>query len=44
MLVISYGGTKSFRALTYRDGKPHYWKLGSYPQMSASHPVRLTAS
>ena len=34
MLVISYGGTKSFRALTYRDGKPHYWKLGTYPQMT----------
>jgi integrase len=34
MLVISYGGTKSFRALTYRDGRPHYWKLGTYPQMT----------
>jgi integrase len=34
MLVLSYGGTKSWRALTYRDGKPHYWKLGTYPQMT----------
>lgn len=33
-LVISYGGSKSWRALTYRDGKPHYWKLGNYPQMT----------
>ena len=33
-LVISYGGSKSWRALTYRDGKPHYWKLGNYPQLS----------
>ena len=32
MLVISYGGTKSWRALTYRDGKPHYWKVGTYPK------------
>jgi len=34
MLVVSYGGTKSWRALTYRDGKPHYWKLGTYPQVT----------
>ena len=34
MLVLSYGGTKSWRALTYRDGKPHYWKLGTHPQVT----------
>jgi integrase len=34
MLIVSYGGTMRFRALTYRDGQPHYWKLGTYPQMS----------
>jgi Phage integrase family/Arm DNA-binding domain/Phage integrase central domain len=32
MLVISPGGTKRFWALTYREGKPHYWKLGRYPE------------
>jgi integrase len=35
MLVVSYGGTKSFRVLTYVDGKPQpSYKLGIYPQMS----------
>jgi len=34
LLVVSYGGTKTFRALTYRNGKAQTRKLGSYPQMS----------
>jgi integrase len=34
VLVVSYGGTKTFRVLTYRNGKPHSQKLGSYPQMT----------
>jgi len=34
VLVVSYGGTKTFRALTYVDGKPRSRKLGTYPQMS----------
>jgi integrase len=33
-LVVSYGGTKAFRVMTYRNGKPHSVKLGTYPQMS----------
>jgi hypothetical protein len=36
MLVVSYGGTKAFRVLTYRNGKPHSVKLGTYPQMSVA--------
>ena len=34
VLVASYGGTKTFRVLTYRNGKPHSVKLGTYPQTS----------
>jgi len=34
VLVVSYGGTKTFRVLTYRNGKPRSQKLGSYPQMT----------
>ena len=36
VLVVSYGGTKSFRVLTYRNGKPHSVKLpgGTYPMMT----------
>jgi len=34
VLVVSYGGTKTFRVLTYRNGKALTRKLGSYPQMS----------
>ena len=34
MLVVSYGGTKTFRAMTYRNGKPVSLKLGSYPQLT----------
>lgn len=33
-LVLGFGGTKRFRALTYRNGKPQSRKLGTYPQMS----------
>jgi integrase len=41
ILVVSYGGTKSFRVLTYRDGKPHSVKLGTYPTMSVRDARRL---
>ena len=34
VLVVSYGGTKTFRVLTYRNGKAQTRKLGSYPQIS----------
>ena len=34
VLVVSYGGSKTFRALTYGNGKPHTIKLGTYPQMT----------
>ncbi len=34
VLVVSYGGTRTFRVLTYRNGKPNSWKLGTYPQMT----------
>lgn len=34
VLVVSYGGTKRFRALTYRNGKAHSKKLGTYPTMT----------
>jgi integrase len=33
VLVVSYGGTKTFRALTYVNGKARTRKLGTYPQM-----------
>jgi integrase len=33
-LIVSSGGTKAFRALTYRNGKPHSIKLGTYPHTS----------
>ena len=31
---MSYGGTKTFRALTYHNGKPRTRKLGTYPALS----------
>jgi integrase len=34
VLVVSYGGTKTFRALTYHNGRARTRKLGSYPQIS----------
>ena len=36
VLVVSYGGTKTFRALTYdeKTKKPRSRKLGTYPQMT----------
>jgi integrase len=34
ILVVSYGGTKTFRVLTYRNGKAQTRKLGSYPRIS----------
>jgi integrase len=33
-LVVGFGGTMRFRAITYRNGKPQSWKLGTFPQMS----------
>jgi integrase len=41
VLVVSYGGTKSFRVLTYRNGKPHSVKLGTYPAMTVKEARRL---
>jgi integrase len=34
VLVVSYGGTKTFRVMTYRNGKPQTFKLGTFPQMT----------
>jgi integrase len=34
VLVVSYGGAKTFRVLTYVNGKPVSRKLGTYPQLS----------
>jgi integrase len=34
VLQVSYSGTKSFNALTYKDGKPQSFKLGQYPEMT----------
>ena len=33
-LVVGIGGTRRFRVVTYRNGKPQSWKLGTYPQMT----------
>jgi integrase len=35
MLVVGVS-SKTFRALTYRNGKPHSIKLGSYPQLGVA--------
>ena len=34
VVVVSFGGTKTFRVLTYHKGKPRTRKLGTYPAMS----------
>ena len=34
VLVVSYGGSKTFRVMTYRNGKPHSVKIGTYPRMT----------
>jgi integrase len=34
VLVVSYGGTKTFRLMTYVNGKPRTRKLGTYPTMT----------
>jgi len=34
VLVVSYGGTRTFRVMTYLNGKPRSVKLGTYPQMT----------
>ena len=34
MLMLSYGGTIAWRAVTYRDKKAHYRPLGKYPDMT----------
>jgi integrase len=34
ILVVGYGGSKTFRVMTYRNGKPHTKKLGTYPAMT----------
>jgi hypothetical protein len=33
-LIVSYGGTKAFRCITYVNGKAKSRKLGTYPGMS----------
>jgi integrase len=33
-LIVSYGGSKTFRAMRYVNGQPRSIKLGLYPQMS----------
>jgi integrase len=34
VLVNSYGGSRTFRVMTYKNGKPQSRKLGTYPQMT----------
>ena len=34
VLVCSFKGTKTWRALVYLDGTPRSFKLGTYPKMS----------
>jgi integrase len=34
VLIVGYGGSKTFRALVYRNGQPHSRKLGLYPELS----------
>ena len=34
MLVVSYGGTKTFRVMTYKYGRAQTRKLGTYPAMT----------
>ena len=34
VLVVSYGGSKTFRVMTYVDGKATSHKLGTYPRMT----------
>jgi Arm DNA-binding domain len=34
LLVVSYGGTKTFRVLTYHNGKARTRRLGCYPVLS----------
>src|SRR5271169_6420457 len=34
VLVVGYGGSKTFRVMTYRNGKPRTKKLGTYPTMT----------
>jgi integrase len=34
LLVASYGGSKTFRVMIYRNGKPRTAKLGAYPELT----------
>jgi integrase len=34
LLVASYGGSKTFRVMIYRNGKPRTVKLGAYPELT----------
>ena len=34
LLVASYGGSKTFRVMIYRNGKPRTAKLGAYPKLT----------
>jgi hypothetical protein len=38
--VVSYGGSKTFRALTYKRGKPQSTTLGHYPEMSLASALK----
>jgi integrase len=41
VLVVSYGGAKTFRVMTYRNGKPRTAKLGTYPAMKVAEARKL---
>jgi integrase len=34
VMIVSYGGSKTFRVMVYRNGKPVTYKLGTYPTLS----------
>ena len=43
MLVVSYGGGRTFSVLTYRDGKPLTRKIGNYPRYVCQGRSRKSA-
>lgn len=43
-LIVSYGGSKTFRAMRYVNGQPRSTKLGLYPQMSVKQARDLARS
>src|SRR5262245_22817371 len=40
-LVVSYGGCKTWRVITYKNGKPVSKKLGTYPTMTVKQAREL---